>query len=91
MILLLLLMLLLIANRLEQEEKEDEEIRLMNRDSANDQRRLNVVKARMTGVTSGQADDAEYEDMEALEGEAAELQGKIDARNKKIDEYMERR
>jgi hypothetical protein len=37
-------------HRLEREEREDEEIRVMRRDSAVDQRRLNVVKARMNGV-----------------------------------------
>jgi len=37
-------------HRLEREEKEDEEIRIMKRDSAVDQRRLNVVKARMNGI-----------------------------------------
>lgn len=77
-------------HRLEREEREDEEIRLMKRDSAVDQRRLNVVKARMNGIGKGQ-EDAEFEDMGALEGEANELQGKIDARVKKEKEYLERR
>lgn len=81
-------------HRLEREEKEDEEIRVLRRESAEDQRRLNVVLARMKSLQSGanaDSEDAEYEDPEALEGEANELQGRIDARNAKINGYLERR
>lgn len=77
-------------HRLEREEREDEEIRVMKKENAEDQRRLNFVQARMLGAGKGQ-EDAEFEDMGALEGEANELQGRIDARNKKTNEYLERR
>ena len=36
-------------------------------------------------------EDAEFEDVGALEGEANELQGRIDARDKKEKDYLERR
>ena len=73
----------------EREEKEDEEIKIMRREIAEDDRRLTVVKARITGGLKGE--DAEFEDMGALEGEANELQDRINTRYKKIDEYLERR
>lgn len=76
---------------LEREEKEDEEIQVMKRLSADDQRRLNVVEARMKGVASGLSEDAEYEDMGGLEGEAEELRNRINERTAKINGYLERR
>ena len=62
----------------------------MEKQSRQDQGRLNIVKARITGINSGEAEDAEYEDVDALEGEAAELQGQIDKRDKRIAEIKEK-
>ena len=46
----MIILIIICDNIVEREEKEDEEIRIMKRDSAEDQRRLNVVKARMNGI-----------------------------------------
>jgi Cdc37 Hsp90 binding domain/Cdc37 N terminal kinase binding/Cdc37 C terminal domain len=78
--------------RLEREEKEDAEIKVYQKENAENQARLAIIKARLNGLKSGQADeDAEFEDIDALVGEADELERLIQGRNKRIEEIQERR
>ena len=79
-------------SRLEREEREDVEIKKFQQLNAENQARLSVIKARLTGLQSGQEDeDAEFEDIDALQGEAKELEAAITGRLAKISEYMDRR
>ena len=85
--------------RIEREEKEDAEIKMYTKENAENQSRLNIIKARMNGLKSGSiavADDddddaAEFEDIDALIGEADELERLVAQRNKRIEEINERR
>lgn len=74
----------------EREEKEAEEIKVLEKQSKHDQARLNVVNARIKGIGGGGGEDAEYEDVDALEGEAAELSGQISKRDKRIADIKEK-
>jgi cell division cycle protein 37 len=79
-------------SRIEREEKEDGEILCYNKENSEDQSRLNIIKSRIKGLKSGKPDeDAEFEDMDALIGEADELEKHISLRNKRISEINERR
>ncbi|RYH13098.1 hypothetical protein EON65_36515, partial [archaeon] len=77
--------------RLEREEKEDHEVREYQSKSAQEEARVKLLQARLKGVESGEGDDAEFVDTEALELELKELQAGIDNRNKRIFEIQERR
>lgn len=82
--------------RLEREEKEDAESKMFSKENAENQSRLNIIKARLKVLKSGQAaaegdDGAEFEDIDALVGEADELERAIIQRNKRIEEINERR
>ena len=80
-------------SRLEREDKEDAEVLCYNKENTEDQSRLKIIKARIKGLKSGQStdEDAELEDMDALIGEADELESHVAARMKRIDEINERR
>ena len=55
--------------RLEREAKEDEEIKAMAKQNEDDGSRLSIIKARLTNIQKGIADeDAEFEDVDALQG-----------------------
>eukprot|EP00607_Mallomonas_marina_P009104 CAMPEP_0182422584 /NCGR_PEP_ID=MMETSP1167-20130531/8304_1 /TAXON_ID=2988 /ORGANISM="Mallomonas Sp, Strain CCMP3275" /LENGTH=473 /DNA_ID=CAMNT_0024600753 /DNA_START=51 /DNA_END=1472 /DNA_ORIENTATION=- len=78
--------------RLEREAKEDEEIKLMAKQNETDGARLSIIKARLNNLKGGATDeDAEFEDLDALQGEADELEGNIAKRTKKTKDYMDRR
>jgi cell division cycle protein 37 len=79
--------------RIEREEKEDGEIKCYEKENSEDQSRLNIIKSRIKGLksASGVDEDAEFEDMDALIGEADELENHISLRNKRILEINERR
>ncbi len=78
--------------RLEREEKEDQEIEQYEKQNEIDGKRINVIKARLKGVTEADGDeDAEYEDTSALEEELKELQHNISGRNSRIEEIREKR
>jgi cell division cycle protein 37 len=78
--------------RLEREEKEDQEIIEYEKQNEIDNKRINVVRARLKGVNDADADeDAAYEDTSALEVELAELEKQIGGRNKRIAEIREKR
>ena len=79
-------------SRVEREDKEDGEILCYVKENAEDQSRLNIIKSRIKGLKSGVPDeDAEFEDMDALIGEADELEKHVASRNKRIEEINERR
>lgn len=79
-------------SRVEREDKEDGEILCYIKENSEDQSRLNIIKSRIKGLKSGVPDeDAEFEDMDALIGEADELEKHISLRNKRISEINERR
>ena len=80
-------------SRVEREDKEDGEVLCYNKENSEDQSRLNIIKSRIKGLKSGQStdEDAELEDMDALIGEADELETRISLRKKRIDEINERR
>lgn len=80
--------------RLEREEKEDREIQGYIQKNSEDNSRLNIINARLKANASGEAardDDAEFDDVEALQVEKKELEAQISTRNKRIDEIKERR
>mmetsp|Transcript_14165 Transcript_14165/g.23568 ORF Transcript_14165/g.23568 Transcript_14165/m.23568 type:complete len:469 (+) Transcript_14165:66-1472(+) len=79
-------------SRLEREEKEDQEIQVFIQKNSEDTARLNIINARVKGIQSGENDeDAEFDDMEALEVEKKELETQIGVRNARIKEINERR
>lgn len=78
--------------RLEREAKEDEECKLMNKQNEEDGARVSIIKARLDNLSKGQADDeAEFEDVDALNGELNELETRISKRNQAMDEIQKRR
>lgn len=79
--------------RLEREEKEDQEIEQYKKLDAEDLARINVIKARLNGIKAGETgdEDAEFEDVEALEVEMKELEKLIETRRKRTLEIQERR
>lgn len=81
-------------SRLEREAKEDEEITKLNQLNSEDQSRIQIITARINGVTQKVAspdDDSEFEDIDALADEKEELEASIKKRQTKIDGYLERR
>ena len=82
--------------RLEREEREDAEVKMFTKENAENQSRLAIIRARLSKLKSGVAategdDGAEFEDVDALVGEADELEKQIAQRNKRIAEINERR
>jgi len=79
-------------SRLEREEKEDKEIAEIERMNSDDLQRVKIITARIKAISNGElADEADSDDIEGLQGEADELNAKVDARNKKIAKYKEAR
>ena len=81
-------------SRLEREAKEDEEITKLNQLNSEDQSRIQIITARINGVTqkvTSPNDDSEFEDIDALADEKEELEASIKKRQTKIDGYLERR
>ncbi len=79
-------------SRLEREEREDQEMKSLNKLTEQDNSRINIINARLGNLRRGKSDDdAEFEDMEALEGERAELEANIAKRNAIINGYMNKR
>jgi cell division cycle protein 37 len=82
---------------LEREEKEDKEVEQYQQKNKEDQARINVIKSRLkrvadlSTVNQDDADDASFEDTEALQIELDELQNQINTRNKRIEEINTRR
>eukprot|EP01036_Dinobryon_divergens_P036785 gene36785-47962_t len=78
--------------RVEREAKEDEEIKALAKQNEADEARLSIIRARLANLKSGTPDeDAEFEDMDALQGEADELQSNIDRRKNREHEFLSRR
>lgn len=85
--------------RIEREQREDQEILEIEQKNKEDQARVNVIKSRLTRVTklsdqslsNDEAEDAAFEDTEALLIEQEELQQQIDKRNKRIAEIKSKR
>ena len=80
-------------SRLEREEKEDKEIQVYIQKNSEDSSRLNIINAKLNLVAAGEqtGDDAEFDDVEALQVEKKELEEHIATRNKRIEEIKERR
>lgn len=78
--------------RLEREEREDVEVQGMKQKDAEDNARLKLIEARIKGIQSGEAgEDAEFEDVDALQAEKKELEGHILQRSKRLQEINEKR
>jgi cell division cycle protein 37 len=79
--------------RLEREQKEDMEMAEYDKLSQEDNIRIRILKTRITRITKGEAldEDEDLEDLEALQGELDELQGRIVVREKRKNEIKERR
>jgi cell division cycle protein 37 len=77
--------------RLEREEREDVEVREYTAKNTEDQARIQLIQAQLRGVASGEGDDAEFVDSEALEIELAELKGLVTGRLHRIEEIHEKR
>jgi cell division cycle protein 37 len=81
--------------RLEREEREDAEIQEFNERNKQDQARINIIQARLKAASGANScdddNDAQYEDLDALQIELNELRGQIEQRNKRAAEYQERR
>jgi len=75
--------------RLEREQREDEEIKQMNKQTAEDRVRLSMIEAKLSNPPSGE--DAEFEDLDALKGERDEILEKISQRESRISDINKRR
>lgn len=83
-------------SRLEREEREDEEVKGLNQKTKEDKARISIIEARLKAANSAQAsgdddNDAQYEDLDALQIELNELKGQIAIREKRIGDIQERR
>ena len=81
-------------SRLEREEREDEEIKHIEKINTEDAARLKIIAARIKVIETksfGEDNDAEFDDIEALKVEFAELKGNTALRLKRVDEIKERR
>jgi predicted nucleic acid-binding Zn-ribbon protein len=77
-------------SRLEREAREDVEIQEMKKQNDQDGARIKIIDARLAKKDAGD-EDAEFEDYDALQGEKTELEQRINAKNKKIAQIMEKR
>lgn len=79
--------------RLEREEKEDNEVKEYSKMDTEDGARRKVLQSRIKKLESNDGDDedAEFEDIDALKGELAEIEEKMSSRGKRVDEINERR
>lgn len=77
-------------SRLEREAREDVEIKEINKQNDQDNARIKIIKARLAKRNDG-SEDAEFEDYDALQGELTELEARIAAKKKKVDQIMEKR
>jgi hypothetical protein len=85
--------------RLEREEREDKEVEEYEQKNKIDQARINVIKSRLNRASSltnkdanqDDAEDAAFEDTEALQIELDELEQHIHQRNLRIAEIHEKR
>ena len=79
-------------NRLEREASEDEEIKKIEELDRDDKARLNVIEKQLERLMSGNGDDEDgVDDVDALQGEAAELRGQVATRAKRVTDIKERR
>lgn len=78
--------------RVEREENEDKEVKEIAIKNSQDAARLKIIDARLRGIRSGEQDeDAEFEDVDALQVEKEELEQNMAARNSRVAEIQERR
>ena len=77
-------------SRLEREAQEDEEVKKIGELNKDDTARLNIVNKQLDRIRGGGGDDGE-DDVEALEGEAAELEKGIAKRKERVAQIEERR
>lgn len=83
-------------SRLEREEREDQEVKQLEKVNAEDASRLKIIQARVKALENPAGgddddDDAEFEDVDALKNEFAELRSNTALRMTRIDEIAERR
>jgi cell division cycle protein 37 len=79
-------------SRLEREEQEDKEIAHMKKDEKEFHSRLKILNARLKAIENGTAgEDAEFEDLDALKSEQAEIITNLGLMAKRTEEIEERR
>lgn len=77
--------------RVEREEREDQECREIAAKNTEDEARIQLIKAQLQGVSSGESADAEFVDTEALEEELNELQRAVAGRKARMEDIQDRR
>lgn len=75
--------------RLEREEKEDKEVETLKKLNSEDEARLSIITSRLTNPPNDE--DAEFEDLDALQGERDELTAKVAKRVARMNEIANRR
>lgn len=78
-------------SRIEREENEDAEVKKIAELTKDDTARLNIIQKQLARIKAGEADDDAADDLEALDGEGAELSAVIAMRNKRVADIKERR
>lgn len=79
-------------SRLEREEREDKEKAEMSKHESEFHSRLKIINARLRAIENGTAgEDAEFEDVDALKSEAAEIQANLKLMAKRVAEIDEKR
>lgn len=79
-------------SRLEREEREDKEKVEMAKHESEFHSRLKIINARLRAIENGTAgEDAEFEDVDALKSEAAEIQANLQLMAKRVEEIDEKR
>ncbi len=79
-------------SRLEREEQEDKEMVEIKKAESEARSRHKIIKARLQAIEDGTAgEEAEFEDVEALKSESAEIQGHLDMMANRVNDITERR
>ena len=79
-------------SRLEREEQEDKEMVEIKKAESEARSRQKIINARLKAIEDGTAgEEAEFEDVEALQSESSEIQANLDMMAKRVKEITERR
>merc|ERR1712146_278872 len=79
-------------SRLEREDREDKEKADIAKLTSESNSRLKIINARLKAIETGRVgEEAEFEDVDALKSEAAEIQVNLDNMAKRVNEIDERR